>query len=577
MQISSSRLASTIALSKKKGRDITVSTNRFLPLLTAALCIFAAESRAAFPVAIPDPIALNTNAVGDVGNDHAPRMASDGLGHWVAIWNSNDTLGGTIGTDSDILFARSENNGASWTAPAPLNVNAASDGSGSDNHPIIATDSLGTWIVVWHSTTNLGGAIGTDSDILYARSTNNGMSWSLPAPLNTNAAIDAVPDFSPQISTDSQGHWVAVWGSAINMTGPGSDADIFVATSNNAGVTWTPPVPLNTNATTDTGNDSEPLIGNDGQGTWLVVWRSTENLGGAIGIDDDFFFARSTNNGASWTPPAVLNTNAATDTRGGGDLTVATDGLGNWMVAWTSTENLGGVIGTDGDIQFTRSTDNGATWTDPMPLNNNAAGDLGADEIPSIVTDGSGNWIATWDGNNAAGGSVGTEYDIFIAHSADNGVTWTDPVPLNSTANTDTKDDYFAIVCSDKRGNWVATWESAENVGGQIGTDYDILTCRFAFPDCNANGIGDGRDIADATSADCNANGIPDSCEADSDGDGIIDACASVMPPPGAQLSPACGTCAPGIFPAIGLAMASGLLGRLRHLSRRQWLHSHRL
>ncbi|GMU35338.1 MAG: exo-alpha-sialidase [Planctomycetia bacterium] len=540
-----------------------MSSNRlFLPLL-AVLSIFSTRSMADFPTIFPDPIALNSNAVGDSGSDHIPHIATDGQGHWVAIWESNDTLGGTIGMDSDILFARSENNGASWTTPEPLNINAASDSLGEDTQAAIFTDSLGTWIVVWRSTTNLGGAIGTDADILYARSTNNGATWSLPAPLNTNAAIDAVSDSSPQISTDSQGHWVAVWRSQINMTGPGSDTDIFVATSNNAGVTWTPPVPLNTNATTDTGSDEDPVIGNDGQGNWLVVWRSNENLGGVIGADNDFFFARSTDNGASWTPPAVLNTNAATDTDGGGDLTIAADGQGVWLVAWTSSENLGGVTGTEGDIQFTRSTDNGATWTDPMPLNNNAAGDLGADEIPHLSTDKMGSWIAVWDGDNAAGGTVGAEYDIFIAHSADNGATWTNPVPLNANANTDTGDDYFAWTAADGRGNWVIAWESNENVGGAIGTDFDMLTTRFAFPDCNANGIGDGQDIADAASADCNTNGIPDECETDSDGDGVIDACAAVIAPP---LLPnaACGACAPGVLPAVGLALAIGLISRAR-------------
>ena len=532
-----------------------MSANRFTLLLLTVLAIFCRQSLAAFPMIFPDPIALNTNAVGDSGNDHIPHIVTDGKGHWVAIWDSNDTLGGTIGIDPDILCARSENNGHSWTSPAPVNINAASDGSGADAHPIIATDSLGTWIVVWNSTTNLGGVIGTDLDILYARSTDNGVSWSLPAPLNTNASIDTVHDVAPQISADSMGNWVAVWSAQINPTGPGSDYDIFVAKSNNAGVTWTPPVPLNTNATTDSGQDGDAVIGNDGQGNWLVVWQSSENLGGVIGTDTDFFFSRSTDNGASWTPPAVLNTNAATDIEGGGDLTLANDGHGNWVVAWTSSENLGGVLGTEGDIHFARSEDNGATWSDPMPLNNNAAGDLGADEIPSLSCDGNGNWIATWDGNNAAGGMVGTEYDVFIAHSADNGMTWTDPVPLNAYANTDTRDDYFAIVSSDKQGNWIAAWESAENVGGSIGNDYDILTLRFAFPDCNAIGIGDFQEIADGTSADCNANGVPDACEPDSDGDGIIDACATVVPPPSAILSPVCGTCAPGVLPSVGMVL----------------------
>ena len=43
--------------------------------------------------------------------------------------------------------------------------------------------------------------------------------------------------------------------------------------------------------------------------------------------------------------------------------------------------------------------------------------------------------------------------------------------------------------------------------------------------DCNENGIADAMDIADMTSADCNANLVPDECEPDADGDGAIDDC----------------------------------------------------
>ena len=115
-------------------------------------------------------------------------MATDGAGNWVTVWWSTENLGGTIGTDADILVSRSTDNGATWTAPAALNTNAASD-SGSDVDPEVTTDGAGNWVAVWHSTENLGG-IGTDHDILVARSTDNGQTWTAPAALNTNAASD---------------------------------------------------------------------------------------------------------------------------------------------------------------------------------------------------------------------------------------------------------------------------------------------------------------------------------------------------------------------------------------------------
>ena len=106
--------------------------------------------------------------------------------------DSNDTLGGTIGTDYDILVSRSTNNGATWTAPAALNTNAATDSGAT--HPQVTTDGTGNWVAVWQSTDTLGGTIGTDGDILVSRSTNNGATWTAPAALNTNAATDSGDD-----------------------------------------------------------------------------------------------------------------------------------------------------------------------------------------------------------------------------------------------------------------------------------------------------------------------------------------------------------------------------------------------
>jgi hypothetical protein len=63
--------------------------------------------------------------------------------------------------------ARSTDKGATWTAAAPLNSNAATD-SGGDEYPQVTTDGAGHWVAVWSSTENLGGTIGGDSDIFYA-------------------------------------------------------------------------------------------------------------------------------------------------------------------------------------------------------------------------------------------------------------------------------------------------------------------------------------------------------------------------------------------------------------------------
>jgi len=151
------------------------------------------------------PDTLNTNAAIDSGNDEVPQITTDGIGNWIAVWDSSDSLGGTIGGDFDILVARSTDNGATWTAPAALNTNAASD-SGQDFEPQVTTDGIGNWVAVWLSSDTLGVTIGTDFDILVSRSTDNGATWSAPAALNTNAGSDSGTDEFPQVTTDGLGN-----------------------------------------------------------------------------------------------------------------------------------------------------------------------------------------------------------------------------------------------------------------------------------------------------------------------------------------------------------------------------------
>jgi hypothetical protein len=255
-----------------------------------------------------------------------------------------------------------------------------------------------------------------------------------------------------------------------------------VARSTNNGATWTDPAPLNTNATTDAGNDDFPQVTTDGGGNWVTAWGSRDSLGGTIGADEDILVARSTNNGATWTDPAPLNTNATTDSGGDGWPQVATDGMGHWVAVWHSSDTLGGTIEIDDDILVASSTNNGATWTDPAPLNTNAATDSGEDWNPQVTTDGEGNWLAVWVSFDDLGGTIGEDGDILVSRSTNNGATWTDPAPLNTNATTDSGRDFESQVATDGGGDWVAVWRSEDDLGGTIGTDQDILYATEYIP-----------------------------------------------------------------------------------------------
>jgi hypothetical protein len=476
-------------------------------------------------------------------------VTTDGSGHWVAVWRSDDSLGSTIGTDSDILVSRSSDAGATWTAPAALATNAATD-SGADVYPQVTTDAVGSWMAVWQSNENVGGTIGTDADILIARSSDAGANWTAPAALASNAETDSGGDWGPQVTTDAAGNWVAVWYSVDALGGAiGTDRDILFATGsgpdidgdglsdgaevnvygtdpddpdsdgdglndgaevnvhgtdpldpdsdddgfsdgdevivgadpndpNSTLVGFGPVAALNTNAATDSGHDYFPQVTTDGAGEWVAVWRSTDSLGSTIGSDDDILVARSGDAGATWSAPAALNTNAATDSGGDYNPQVTTDGAGNWVAVWRSNDTLGGTVGADFDILVSLSSDAGATWTAPAALGTNAATDSGVDYSPQVTTDGAGNWVAVWYSNDTLGGPIGADFDILVSLSSDAGATWTAPATLNTNAAADSGHDYFPQLTTDRAGGWVAVWRSDDSLGGTIGTDADILVAR---------------------------------------------------------------------------------------------------
>ncbi len=444
-------------------------------LLSDVKKLFTSDARpaSAQPQTWTAPAALNINAATDLGGDGYVQVTTDSAGNWVAVWHSSDDLGGTIGVDSDILVAHSTDSGATWTAPAALNTNAATD-SGDDSFPQVTTDNAGNWVAVWQSDDDLGGTL-ISWDILVARSTDNGATWTAPAALNNDANMHAM-DLYPQVTTDSAGNWVAVWKSIGGVGNTmGTDRDILMSRSTDNGATWTVPAALNTNAATDSGDDSSPQVTTDNAGNWVAVWKSDDDLGGTIGVDSDILVARSTDNGATWTSPAALNTNAATDSGYDTVPQVTTDNAGNWVAVWNSDDDLGGTIGVDFDILVARSTDNGATWTSPAALNTNAATDSGPEAYPQLATDGLANWVAVWSSFDTLGGTIGVDFDILVARSTDNGATWTSPAALNTNAATDSGNDFTPQVTTDNAGNWVAVWGSIDDLGGTIGTDGDIL------------------------------------------------------------------------------------------------------
>lgn len=404
----------------------------------------------------PNPAATN-------GADNQPYVASGGNGTWIAVWVSEENIAGALGSDGDIFFARSTDNGQSWSAPQPLN-DAAND-SFNDTHVQVQTDGNGRWIAAWSTFT------GTDFDILYVRSTDDGQTWSMPAFLNDDAAADTSNEFNPTLETDGQGNWLAAWSTVIVGV---VDNDIMVARSSDDGASWAPAMVLNSNAGGD-GNDFVPDLATDGQGNWVAVWHSNDNLGDSVGDDDDIFVSRSANNGMTWSTVDVLNDFAASD----GLIvdtnpSIACDGQGNWITVWSSAFDLGDNT-NDFDVMFSRSSDLGETWSSAATIN--GVGDLMDDFLPRIASDQVGGWLVVW-GATQDGGATGTDGDIFAAFSNDVGTQWAPTVAIDSAATSDEVEDANPDVAYDAgSGRWLSVWRGAAN------DDLEIVYA-FSPPPC---------------------------------------------------------------------------------------------
>jgi len=473
---------------------------RFSPirLRLVAACLLtltlAPVVRAELGVPISPVRFVNVSDGPELVDNRQPEVGTDGQGLWIAVFSSR-TIVNNVSSDEDILFSRSLDSGEHWSAPAPVSPDSANDNR-TERLPTIATDRQGHWVAVWESRT-----AGSDQDILTSRSIDNGANWSSAIALNTNAGTDTGDDGGPVIACDGQGIWIAAWHSKESVAGSGWDGDILFARSADNGATWTSPLPLNSNATTDgAASDTFPRLATDGLGRWVAVWMVEASIGAA----PDILFARSIDNGISWSTPAFINPNGTTAAE---DYTptIATDRLGHWVVAWDAVPAGGSVE----DILVTRSLDNGVNWSQVGPLNTNAGDPNEDDFYVDLTADGDGNWVAVWEVDHISGSEH--DYDLFVARSIDNGATWSSPSFLNSNSATDSNEDRQARIATDGRGEWVVVWNANEL--DQNG-DQEVFAAHLGLPDCNQNLIGDPLETAAGISPDINNNSRPDVCDA---------------------------------------------------------------
>jgi hypothetical protein len=440
----------------------------FTSLIVGSATALAMHS-SADPLDFSPPAHIRDDGETDTDDDLCPAVGLTATG--LAAWRSYENESG----DTDLLMARSTDGGASWTPPFRLWGSPGPDGHEDVGRQHLATDGAATWVVAWFSRQETPP---TSPQLFVSRSVNDGRDWSTPQLIGDDAGGW---DSDVRLATDGAGTWIAVWDSSNDLDGTiGSDLDILFARSEDDAQTWTAPAPINTDAATDqvawdgSDTDARPTIATDGNGNWIVAWIQH----GPPSPGFPLLVSRSVNDGRDWSDPLDVFATVGAYLYPG----LASDGCGSWLLGWGTWMNTSGDV-----IVASRSTDAGATWTDPSTID--AVWPIPHFVGTTLATDRRGNWVAAWT-------EVGADDELRAAHSADTGETWTDSLLLDTSATC------VPQVATDGTGRWLAVWNA------RTGSDFDVFASSAALPpiwphECNVPPSGTGGGGGGGLAADC--------------------------------------------------------------------------
>jgi hypothetical protein len=283
-----------------------------------------------------------------------PRMALDASGNVNLAWPQ-------FGATGSVLFSRSIDGGASFSAPVQLGtfVYAA--------RAQIATGASGEIYVLWtEETTQAGGTCA----LQFNRSTDAGASFSPTLTLNS-------PDgeCDPRISVDSTG--------GVNILSFDGNGTFYH--SGDGGQTFS----NSQNVFLPTTIWSVGQLNSNENGTIDTVLNSFPN--------HDILFSESSNQGASFSTPVLVSAAHSAPVSGGAfggnNQSMGTDAAGNINVVWEDDILNPGAP----DIFFSRSNDGGAHFSAAQNLSNNPGSDS-----PAMALDAAGNLNVVWAAANAA-------------------------------------------------------------------------------------------------------------------------------------------------------------------------------
>lgn len=342
-----------------------------------------------------------------VDNEWEPAIASDRFGHVYMLYPQ---YGGVPGcptcANPTMILQISNDHGTTWSSPTLMYPAGAATGGQWDSQLSVDPVDGQTVYASWMQNNK--------SDIIVAKSTNFGASWTYVTADSTNSGTD-----KPILAVRGQDVYVVY----------NHSQTIWSASSHDGGQTFTE-VKVNQN-----GKLGWSLAGGGTvapNGNVYFSWAGYEGSGGAKN-NVNLYVSKSTDGGATWVTTLMDVSKSAPDCSAylcgwaylGAQMVMTSDASGNLYALW----NAGSVAKGPERMYFAKSTNGGNTWSAKVDVSTAPAGTH--HNFPAIAATGNGDVRISWMDARAANGGM-EKWNVYYRRSTNGGASWGSEVDLST-------------------------------------------------------------------------------------------------------------------------------------------------
>lgn len=323
------------------------------------------------------------------------------------------------------LYASSDG-GATWTR----NCLAPAQSFAGAGNPILGYDRSG---IAYAAGIEVRGRPFTTM-IAVGKSTNNGAVWTTPTEAVSSLFNGGITD-TPWLQVDTNAkspHVNALYISLSQHDSSGVQSEITVSHSSDGGVTWATSPVDSVQSYPEVDQFTDLAIAKDG--TVYVSWmRCLASAGNCGGSTADMMISKSADGGNSWSVPVVMATiNLVPDTCNCGfygslpnvlqpvsDLPAIGIDTSKGVHSGTLYASMYHWTGQQMQVEVTRSTDGGTTWSTPLAV---AAGSQHDEFFPWLSVSSNGMVAVTWLDRRNDPSNI--QYQTYAAISKDGGASF---------------------------------------------------------------------------------------------------------------------------------------------------------